>query len=181
MTDTKKLWGRRGIAGLAATLALITGTATASFAGTAPSDPEPRLSGSAGGKLTKTFGPWAGDPVKFQIEARGGPGTTKGTFKAFHGKGRTGGVVAEFEGKITCLLVGGEVAVATGVITRGYANLTDEKNTDVTGQKVSFTVHDNGRSDRLYWMWGFMNAPINDCQGMAPILKTSHGDFKVHD
>ncbi|MGW4802447.1 hypothetical protein ACWEPC_59545, partial [Nonomuraea sp. NPDC004297] len=61
MTD-KKLWGRRGIAGLAATLALIIGTATASFAGTAPADPGPRLVGSAGGKLTKSFGPWAGDP-----------------------------------------------------------------------------------------------------------------------
>ncbi|MEV4222268.1 hypothetical protein [Nonomuraea sp. NPDC049725] len=181
MTGTKKLWARRGIAGLAAALALITGTAAASFAGTAPSAPEPRLSGSAGGVLTKAFGSWAGDPVKFQIEARGGPGTTKGRFQVFHGNSRTGGVVAEFEGKITCLLVGGEVAVATGVITRGQANLTNDKNTDVTGQKVSFTVHDDGRSDRLYWMWGFMNAPINDCQGTAPILKTSHGNFKVRD
>ncbi|WP_433288267.1 hypothetical protein [Micromonospora sp. CA-244673] len=118
--------------------------------------------------------------MRFKIDARGGPGATTGTFEVFHGNGTTNEVLGDFEGDITCLMTAGEVAIATGVITKGHVNLPGVDR-DVTGKKVSFTVHDDGRHDRMYWMWEFAGAPINNCVGMAPGFVPSHGDFKVRD
>ncbi|WP_431904596.1 hypothetical protein [Nonomuraea sp. bgisy101] len=141
--------------------------------------PEPRVSGSMSGTLPKEFGPWAGEPVKFTINAHGRPAGVKGTFKVFHDRIDGSKPVGDFEGKITCLAVAGEVAVATGVITKGYVNILDKPTEDVTGKKVSFTVHDNGRDDRIFWIWEFMGAPVNDCQGTAPAFKPARGDFTI--
>ncbi|MFY1573561.1 hypothetical protein ACN26Z_01545 [Verrucosispora sp. WMMD703] len=74
------------------------------------------------------------------------------TFKVFYGRAATNEVVGEFEGSITCLTAAGEVATATGVITEGCVNVPGVDK-DVTGQKVSFRVHDDGRNDRMFWMW----------------------------
>ncbi len=176
MKGMKRKWGR-GLVALTVTLGAIAATGAASSG--APARPQDGLSGAASGTLPEGFGPYTGDPVKFEIDAHGVPGATTGTFKVFHGKGTTSEAVAEFEGNITCLMTAGEVAIATGVITKGYAILPDATNTDVTGQKVSFTVHDNHRKDRMFWMWEFMGAPINDCQGTAPIFQPSKGNFQV--
>ncbi|HEX5597321.1 MAG TPA: hypothetical protein VFX61_15090 [Micromonosporaceae bacterium] len=177
MRSTKKAWGR-GLVALAVVLGTVAAAVPSSGAPTKAGD---RLSGKVGGNLPESFGPWAGDPVRFQIDAQGVPGATTGTFKAFHGKGTTAEVVGDFEGDITCLITAGEVAVATGVVTRGYVNLPGQETKDVTGQKVSFTVHDNERSDRSFWMWEFLGAPINDCQGTAPIFEPSYGNLQVRD
>lgn len=177
MRATKRAWGR-GLVVLAVAAGAVAATGVASSGATA--DPSGRLVGTASGNLPDGFGTFSGDPVKFKIDARGVPGTTTGTFEVFHGKGSTNEAVGEFEGNITCLMAAGEVAIATGVITKGYVNIPGV-DTDVTGQKVSFTVHDDGRKDRMYWMWEFLGAPINDCQGIAPDFRPSDGGFKVRD
>ncbi|SDS09255.1 hypothetical protein [Actinopolymorpha singaporensis] len=137
------------------------------------------LVGTAAGKLPEWFGPWAGDRARFDLDAHGDPMNTTGTFRVFHGVGTTDEARAEFEGDITCLTVAGPAAIATGVITHGYADLPPLPDPDVTGKKVSFTVLDHGGRDRMYWAWEFVGAPINDCQGLAPMFRPSHGGFRV--
>ena len=177
MGATKRAWTRElvALAAVASTVAAMGAASAGVSAGR-----EGRLVGAASGNLPERFGPNAGDPVKFEIDARGVPGATTGTFKVFHGKGTSGEVLGKFEGDITCLMAAGEVAIATGVITDGYVNAPGIDR-DATGKKVSFTVHDDGRSDRMYWRWGFFGEPINDCQGVAPIFQPSRGGFRVHE
>ncbi|GIG67104.1 hypothetical protein [Phytomonospora endophytica] len=166
----------------AATIGVALATTAVAGAGASPAGPnasspaskEMRLSGSAGGNLPAAFGQWAGDAVAFDIEARG----TTGTFDVSHRK-PDGGFVAAFNGDITCLAVGGDVAVATGVITEGSADIPGQGVTDLTGKKVAFTVLDDGRRDRFFWQWEFLGAPINDCQGTAPVWDPSWGGFRV--
>ncbi|MEV0646295.1 hypothetical protein AB0I28_13625 [Phytomonospora sp. NPDC050363] len=171
-------WGLAAVAGVALATTAVAG-AGASPAGPGKPDPstasgEPRLHGSAGGHLPEFFGQWAGDAVAFEIDARG----MTGTFDVSHTK-PDGAFVAEFDGDITCLAVGGDVAVATGVISAGSADVPGSGITDLTGQKVAFTVYDDGRQDRFFWQWEFLGAPINDCQGTAPVFDPSWGGFKV--
>ncbi|MET9023061.1 hypothetical protein ABZV93_24065 [Actinopolymorpha sp. NPDC004070] len=153
-------------------------------ASTSTGIPPGSVVGTVTGTLPDWFPPgWAGDRVRFDIDAHGNPMDTAGTFKVFHGVGTTDEARAEFEGDITCLTVAGPVAVATGVITDGYAHFPGRDNPDVTGTKVSFTVLDQGGHDRMYWAWEFANAPINECTGLAPMFRPSHSNFRVrsHD
>jgi hypothetical protein len=163
-------------------LGLGLGTATAlGAAWPGADDSSHHVYGDVSGKLPEGFGPYTGDPVRFTLDARGEPGTITGTFTALHRSPSDGEVVADFAGDITCLMTAGEVATATGVITNGHADLPGQGSTDVTGQKVSFTVQDDGNRDRIFWMWEFFGAPLNDCQGLAPIFRPSHGDLHVRD
>lgn len=186
MTESKPARrGRRWVA-MAASGVVLTTSAVAAHgavlersaapASEAPGDLE--LSGSAGGLLPEGFGPWTGDPVSFDIEARSTPAGTSGTFDVSHVH-PGGELVAEFTGDITCLAVGGDVAVATGVITEGVGHLPDAGPSDLAGQRVSFTVHDDGRKDRMFWQWEFLGAPISDCQGTAPVFDPGWGNFRV--
>ncbi|KAB8197546.1 hypothetical protein FH608_003065 [Nonomuraea phyllanthi] len=146
---------------------------------TAPKPPSYSLSGTATGTLPESFGQWAGDKVRFTIDAKSTGGRTEGTFDVLHA-GKPGEPAAgDFEGKITCLVAADGFAVATGVISKGRATLPGQPAKDVTGQKVSFTVHDKGRRDTMYWMWEFLGAPINDCEGTAPLFRPSTSSFKV--
>ncbi|NUS72446.1 MAG: hypothetical protein HOQ05_03470 [Corynebacteriales bacterium] len=138
------------------------------------------LTGKAGGHLPEGFGPWTGDPVSFELEAKASDNNpASGTFAVNHIH-PDGELVGDFTGTITCLAVGGDVAVATGVISEGKVHLPDQEVQDVAGQKVSFTVQDNGKKkDTFFWQWEFVGAPINDCQGTAPVYDPQWGDFAV--
>ncbi|GAA1554419.1 hypothetical protein GCM10009789_04780 [Kribbella sancticallisti] len=117
-----------------------------------------------------------GDPLRFSLAARIAPGgnakEVTGGFHVMHHK-PDGSVVADFEGKITCLTVGGKVGVATGVVTRSAAP-------ELVGKPVSFSLKD-GRMDRLGWLWGFSatDEPIVDCQSTVPFYAPDWGGLTV--
>ena len=118
-----------------------------------------------------------GDPLRFSLAARIAPGDNalevKGGFHVTHHK-PDGKVVADFQGKITCLAVGGKVGVATGVVTKSVAP-------ELVGKPVSFSLKD-GRTDRLGWLWGFSSTdePIVDCQSTVPFYAPDWGGLLVH-
>ncbi|TDD25983.1 hypothetical protein [Nonomuraea diastatica] len=162
-----------------AALALLATPAGAASEVTAPEAPAYSLRGSASGTLPESFGQWAGEKVRFTIDARSDGAKTRGTFDVFHAGMPGKPTVGDFQGKISCLVAGDGIAVATGVITKGYVNVGDKPTTEVRGKKVSFTVHDKGRHDTMFWMWEFLGAPVNDCQGTAPMFEPSKSSFKV--
>ncbi|NBE94357.1 hypothetical protein FE391_15705 [Nonomuraea sp. KC401] len=162
-----------------AALALLTTPAAAVSDATAPERPAYALRGSASGTLPESFGQWAGEKVRFAVDARSDGVKTQGTFDVFHAGKPGKPTVGDFQGRIACLVAGDGIAVATGVITKGYVNIEGEPKMDVSGKKVSFTVHDKGRRDTMFWMWEFLGAPVNDCQGTAPVFRPSKSSFKV--
>jgi hypothetical protein len=121
--------------------------------------------------------PFVGDPLRFALAARIAPGDNalqvKGGFHVTHHK-PDGQVVADFQGRITCLAVGGPVAVATGVVTKSTSA------PQLVGKPVSFSLKD-GRTDRLGWLWGFTptDEPINDCQSITPFYAPDWGGLSV--
>ncbi|MEO3795158.1 hypothetical protein ABGB14_33515 [Nonomuraea sp. B10E15] len=159
-----------------AALALLAGPAGAV---TAPEAPMYSLRGSASGTLPESFGQWAGDKVRFAIDARSDGAKTRGTFDVFHAGKPGEPAVGEFQGRISCLVAADGIAVATGVITKGHVTIGDKPAMDVSGKKVSFTVHDKGRRDTMFWMWEFLGAPVNDCQGTVPVFRPSKSSLKV--
>ncbi|TWD80167.1 hypothetical protein FB561_1240 [Kribbella amoyensis] len=114
------------------------------------------------------------DPLRFSVAARIAPGDNalqvRGRFHVTHLK-PDGQVVADFTGKITCLAVGGPVGVATGVVTSSVAP-------ELVGKPVSFSFKD-GRVDRIGWIWGFADEPINDCQATVPFFAPDWGKVIV--
>ncbi|KEF06931.1 MULTISPECIES: hypothetical protein [Streptomyces] len=133
-----------------------------------------RLTGSA--KLRRADG----DDVRFSFDARFRqdemPDKARGTF-AFRHVGKTTSGWAK--GRIDCLVTGGKVAVASGIVTA----------TDVAGLKgkrVGFSVHDRGpgRADRLGYSWASTNDPtatkdLPKCVSSAPFETVERGDFTV--
>ncbi|MFG1627349.1 hypothetical protein [Kribbella sp. NPDC049227] len=111
--------------------------------------------------------------LRFQFAARvpagGNPTEVQGDF---HFVDRRGSGV-DVEGRIDCLVAGGPVAVATGVVT---ASNDPAK----VGKPVSFSLKD-GRIDRLGWIWGFAaDAPqIVDCQSVVPSYAPRWGGLAV--
>ncbi|MGW1174076.1 hypothetical protein ACWD4P_10160 [Kitasatospora sp. NPDC002543] len=131
--------------------------------------------------LTSAFQGFEGDPVRISVDARTAtntdPRATAGHFHVRHVH-TDGRLVADFEGDITCLAVGGREAIATGVITKGEAPWFP--GLELTGQKVSLSVEDTGRrGDRMGWVWGVFGQPVSDCQGTVPFIRTTSGDFSV--
>ncbi|MFH9419370.1 hypothetical protein [Streptomyces sp. NPDC017529] len=122
-----------------------------------------------------------GQRVRFSFDAHGfGPeeagGTPRGTFRFSHftADGKEG---AHFEGRIDCLITGGPVATATGVITR-----SDHPDGRVVGKRVGFTVYDNGTHDRLGYSWAANSIPemtVPKCLSAAPYETVGTGDFTV--
>ncbi|WP_051711391.1 hypothetical protein [Streptomyces sp. NRRL S-350] len=164
-------------------------TALATSAPTTPGEPAAAaersgavsVHGSGDTVLTSAFRDFAGDPVRITLDARAtgnlDPGGTHGHFHVRHVH-TDGRLVADFEGDVTCLGVGGREAIATGVITKGEASWFP--GLEMTGQKVSLSVEDDGRhGDRIGWVWGALGQPVADCQGAVPFIRTTGGDFTV--
>ncbi|MFG2905018.1 hypothetical protein ACGF13_08130 [Kitasatospora sp. NPDC048286] len=131
--------------------------------------------------LTASFHGFEGDPVQISVDARAttntDPRSTAGHFHVRHVH-TDGRLVADFEGDITCLAVGGREAIATGVVTKGEAPWFP--GLELTGQKVALSMEDNGRrGDRMGWVWGVFGQPVSDCQGTVPFIRTTGGDFSV--
>lgn len=157
------------------------GPPTSSAGPVAATDASVSLHGTGDTVIGSGFSTFEGDPVRFTIDARADTlkpsETTRGHFHVRHVH-TDGRLVADFEGDITCLAVGGREAIATGVVTRGEAPWFPGK--PVVGQKVALSVEDHGRhGDRIGWVWGFFGAPVSDCQGTVPFIRTTGGDFTV--
>ncbi|MGW1637850.1 hypothetical protein [Streptomyces lavendulae] len=176
---------RTSVVGVAA-LAVIGGlavSASASVSDEARKAPkESSLTGSA--KMFRADG----QQVRFSFDAHGfapaepdepgaPAGTSRGTFRFSHytADGTQG---AYAEGRIDCLLTGGPVATATGVITRSDLP-------GAIGKRVGFTVYDgkgDGRKDRVGYSWAVGSIPtmeVPKCLSAAPYETVESGDFKV--
>ncbi|MGW3232519.1 hypothetical protein [Kitasatospora sp. NPDC001095] len=154
---------------------------TAQPAATAPDFGPVSVRGTGNTVLTASFHGFEGDPVQISVDARAttntDPRSTAGHFHVRHVH-TDGRLVADFEGDITCLAVGGREAIATGVVTKGEAPWFP--GLELTGQKVALSVEDNGRrGDRMGWAWGVFGQPVSDCQGTVPFIRTTSGDFSV--
>ncbi|RSN26950.1 hypothetical protein DMC61_26210 [Amycolatopsis sp. WAC 04169] len=127
---------------------------------------EPSLVGSA--KMLRKDG----QDVRFAFDAHGLFPESKGTFRVSH---VGGGFSAYFKGRIDCLVVGGPVAVVTGIV----------EDTDVPGLKdrrVGMTVYDNGKRDRLGYSWGpdpEHKQIVPPCLSSATFERVESGDFKA--
>ncbi|MGW7273753.1 Repetin [Streptomyces sp. NPDC054864] len=106
------------------------------------------------------------------------PDKATGTFRFVH-LDKPGGKGGWAEGRIDCLMTGGKVATATGIITG--SNLKGIK-----GGRVGFTVHDQGKHDRVGYSWASVGGPdgtkkLPKCTSAAPFekVKQGTGDFHV--
>jgi hypothetical protein len=176
----------RAAAGAALLIAAaVTGSAVAGPASAADRSPgavsgKPReaaaLTGSA--KFSRT----SAEDITFTIDAHLAaehtldPTLATGTFRFSHFLGAEGHWA---EGRIDCLVTGGKVAVVTGVIIG-----TDLP--EALGNRVGFTVHDQGRHDRLGYSWASVGSPevtkdLPKCVSSAPFEKVrgGTGDFRV--
>ncbi|MEV0371246.1 hypothetical protein AB0I10_15675 [Streptomyces sp. NPDC050636] len=138
---------------------------------------EPLLKGSA--KLKRQ----PGDNVHFTIDAHGFADKARGTFYVSHYFGKDWG--GYFKGRIDCLLTGGPVAVATGVVSESHFKNTPgmPEIGDLKGKRFGFTVLDDGKKDRLGYSWAVDGLPKNSvgkCESTAPIETLEKGDYKVH-
>lgn len=138
---------------------------------------EPLLKGSA--KLKRQ----PGDNVHFTIDAHGFADKARGTFYVSHHVGKQWG--GYFKGRIDCLVTGGPVAVATGIVSeshfQGAPGMPEIGN--LKGKRFGFTVLDDGKKDRLGYSWAMDGLPKNSvgkCLGSAPFETLEKGDYTVH-
>lgn len=166
---------------LTATAATAAPAAVAEPAATAGDFGPVAVRGTGDTVLTTAFQGFEGDPVRISVDARAATNTDpRGTAGHFHVRHvhTDGRLVADFEGDITCLAVGGREAIATGVITKGEAPWFP--GLELVGQKVALSVEDDGRhGDRMGWVWGAFGQPVSDCQGTVAFIRTTSGDFSV--
>ena len=154
---------RRGLAGGAVAAALTLGVSAAT-ADAGPRLTEPSLVGAT--KLRRADG----QDVRFAIDAHGLGEAAHGTLHISH---RDGEQFAWFSGTVHCLVVGGPVAVLTGVVTD--TNLPQFK-----GVRRGITVYDNGKHDRLGYSWLFNpgdTTSVPKCLSNAPFETVESGDF----
>ncbi|SDZ18052.1 hypothetical protein SAMN05421504_110143 [Amycolatopsis xylanica] len=145
---------------------VLAATGTASAVETAGKPTEPSLAGHA-----KMYRP-AGDDVQFTFDAHGFATDARGTFRVYHA---FGGESGWFEGTVDCLLVGGPVAVLTGVVTA--TNVPG-----LQGVRRGMTVYDHGRRDRVGYSWALDTTgteSVPKCLSSAPFETVESGDFKV--
>lgn len=138
---------------------------------------EPLLKGSA--KLKRQ----PGDNVHFTFDAHGFGDKARGTFYASHHVGKQWG--GYFKGRIDCLVTGGPVAVATGIVEESHFQGAPgmPEIGDLKGKRFGFTVLDDGKKDRLGYSWAMDGLPKNSvgkCLGSAPFETLEKGDFTVH-
>lgn len=143
------------------------GSVTAAKKGGQASSPEHlRLKGKA--KLLRP----QGDIIHFAFDGRGAMPDTKGTFRFSHYLGDEG---AFAEGKLDCMVSGGPVTMASGIVTK-----SDLK--DLKGKRVGFTVTNDGK--RLGYSWAGTNDPsatkdLPPCAASAPYERVESGGFDV--
>ncbi|TGB14296.1 Repetin [Streptomyces sp. MZ04] len=108
----------------------------------------------------------------------GDPSKATGTFRFVH-LDKPGGEGGWAKGRIDCLMTGGKVATATGIIT-------DTNLKEIKGGRVGFTVHDQGKKDRVGYSWAAVGRPdgtkkLPKCTSSAPHEKVRQGtgDFEV--
>ncbi|MFD0418548.1 Repetin [Streptomyces sp. NPDC127108] len=148
----------------------------------APAKAKPREAAALTGKA-KLFRKTTED-VTFTFDAHlaakhnANPGKATGTFKFVH-LDKPGGKGGWAKGRIDCLVTGGKVASVTGIITK-----TNIKK--IEGGRVGFSVHDQGKNDRLGYSWGATGGPdgtkkLTKCNSAAPFekVKKGTGDFHV--
>ncbi|MFC8129817.1 Repetin [Streptomyces sp. NPDC057302] len=106
------------------------------------------------------------------------PDKATGTFRFVH-LDKPGGKGGWAKGRIDCLMSGGKVATATGIIT-------DTNLKDIKGGRVGFSVHDQGAHDRVGYSWAAVGGPdgtkkLPKCTSSAPFekVKKGTGDFDV--
>ncbi|MEW1753665.1 hypothetical protein ACIQU1_31895 [Streptomyces angustmyceticus] len=122
-----------------------------------------------------------GERVAFSFDAHGfapvgAGGTSRGSFRFSH-YSHDGTRGATFAGRIDCLLTGGPVATASGIITR-----SDHPDRRIVGKRVGFTVYDDGRHDRVGYSWAVDEIPrmkVPACLSAAPYETVKSGDFRV--
>ncbi|MEU2788029.1 hypothetical protein [Streptomyces sp. NPDC007100] len=137
---------------------------------------EPSLTGA--GKLKRR----PGDDVRFAFDARGFADRASGTFFVSHHVDKKWG--GYFRGRIDCLVTGGPVAVATGVVTESHFTNAPgfPEIGDLRGKRFGFTVLDAGKQDRLGYSWAMDGLPKNSvgtCQSSAPFETLEKGGFEV--
>lgn len=106
------------------------------------------------------------------------PSKATGTFHFVH-LDKPGGDGGWAKGRIDCLITGGKVATATGIVT-------DTNLKGIKGGRVGFTVHDRGERDRVGYSWAAVGGPdgtkkLTKCTSSAPFekVKEGTGDFDV--
>ncbi|MEV0114370.1 Repetin [Streptomyces sp. NPDC050844] len=106
------------------------------------------------------------------------PSKATGTFRFVHLE-KPGGKGGWAKGRIDCLMTGGKVATASGIIT-------DTNLKEIKGGRVGFTVHDQGKKDRVGYSWAAVGRPdgtkkLPKCTSSAPHEKVRQGtgDFQV--
>ena len=101
------------------------------------------------------------------VPAGGNPTQVQGRFHfTDHGH-------ADFEGRLSCLVAGGPVAITTGVVTRS-------NDPAQVGKPVSFSLKD-GKVDRLGWLvsWSAAHPAIADCMATVPFYAPRWGGLVV--
>lgn len=177
---------RTSVVGITA-LAVIGGLAVSASAsaseGARKAPRESSLTGSA--KMYRADG----QQVRFSFDAHGfapaepdepdaPAGTSRGTFRFSHysADGTKGGYA---EGRIDCLLTGGPVATASGIIT------SSDLPSGAIGKRVGFTVYDgkgDGKKDRVGYSWAvgrIDTMAVPKCLSAAPYETVESGDFKI--
>ncbi|GAA4530522.1 hypothetical protein [Amycolatopsis samaneae] len=153
---------KRALAAVA--LAAAVTVAGGAAASAAPTPAEPSLVGSA--KLYRADG----QDVRFAVDAHGLGPEARGTFRVSHRSGKDFGW---FAGRVDCLVVGGPVAVLTGVVT-------DTNLPALRGLRRGITVYDNGKHDRVGYSWVVEDGKsVPKCLSSAPFEKVESGDFKA--
>ncbi len=122
-----------------------------------------------------------GERVAFSFDAHGfapvgAGGTSRGSFRFSH-HSHDGTRGATFAGRIDCLLTGGPVATASGIVTR-----SDHPDRRIVGKRVGFTVYDDGRHDRVGYSWAVDEMPrmkVPACLSAAPYETVKSGDLRV--
>jgi len=147
--------------------------------GAAGATPAPSVQGSGRVTLSAAYDELAGDPVRFQLQARGVGGATRGTFNVVH-LDAAGGLYAHFEGDVTCASIVGGVAYTTGIIRKGW--LREYPDLNLQGSAAAITVSDGGRTnDVLGFDFEFFGSTIQPCQNrkVGPGLPVESGNFIV--
>lgn len=109
------------------------------------------------------------------------PDKATGTFEFVH-LDKPGGEGGWAKGRIDCLMTGGKVATATGVITE---TSPDALMRSTKGGRVGFSVHDQGKHDRVGYSWAATGGPdgtkkLPKCTSAAPFEKAKKGTGDFH-
>ncbi|MGA5299378.1 hypothetical protein ACPCHT_05585 [Nucisporomicrobium flavum] len=157
---------KKAILALAAATAVLTASASPAAAATRPEPTEASLVGTA------TLWRATGDDIRFTFDAHGFGLDVRGTFAVSH---YLNGEGAWMKGNIDCLVVGGDVAVVTGVIT-------DSSQPQWIGVRRGMTVYDHGRKDRVGYSWVLdpgSTESVPKCVSGAPYEYVETGDFRA--